>query len=277
MDCQEFRSKLDEYADDAADADWSAAAEEHVAGCAECGAAVAGIRKMRAALRRTVMSERVPSDLADRVRGAIRAEASTGMPIDRDHPPATLSFGRWVTPLAMAAAVALVFVGSQFMPQGVPSGGPQGDVEATWVSAVRTVHAKCLMSGEAHHADGLPRELSALRGALKTTLALDVLVPDLSAAGFKLHSADMCRIQGVPGAHLVYERESDEKLVSLFTIAQTGVFEPTESFKLGDRAAFVCTNDKAPVMSWENASSTFVFCGEIEAASMATLGTGLAD
>lgn len=275
MNCQEFKKRIDEFADGMAEPEWSGAAQAHVDGCSECADAVEGILRMKQSLGTVFASENPSADLAVRVQQAIRDEAATSVSADRVQTSKTFTLQKLIVPLAMAAAVGVVWFGSLLIGSGLPIGGPQSEIEATWVSSVREVHTNCTQKGSDHHAAGLPRDIPALREKLRSLLGISILVPDLSSAGYKLHSADTCRIRNTLGAHLVFERVSDGKLVSLFTIAKQGVFSPTSDFSLNEHAAFICANEDDRVVSWEDQNGTYVFCGEIESEAMKSLAQGL--
>ncbi len=275
MNCREFRTKIDEYADGSAEAEWLRSARLHIDGCCECRAAVENIGRMKQSLSAAFASETAPAGLAMRIRQAIADEAATPVATTRAGRSGTISLQRLIVPLAMAAAVGFVWFGSLLLGPSIPLGGPQSEVESTWVSSVREVHTHCISKGLNHHSGDLPRDVMSLRERLRDLLQMTILVPDLSSSGYKLHSADTCRIQGAPGAHLVFERVSDGKLVSLFTIGRRGLFLPTGDFSLNGRDAFVCANANAPVISWEDQNGTYVFCGEVEPSVLASLASGL--
>ncbi len=178
----------------------------------------------------------------------------------------TAGFQKWVVPLGMAAAIAFVLLGSTLFEKAELL-GPKNAFEAKFVSASRAQHLACTQMGLKHHMAGLPRNAAGSGTRLSTDLSLKVMAPDLSKQGFNFQSADRCGLNGVAGAHLVYERISDGRLLSIFTISKVFGIKPTKGFQ--DR--YVCDGGGMTVVAWQGGSETYVFCGALGVEDMSRL------
>ena len=82
MDCKEFRERLDLYVDGELSAAEAAEAGEHLKGCASCARAEAGLRRLKASLKRVVRRHQPPDVLESNVlrsrRAGVRRASETG-------------------------------------------------------------------------------------------------------------------------------------------------------------------------------------------------------
>lgn len=257
MDCRDSSQHLDAFANGRLDAELNREAFAHLSGCAACAAKIAKLREMKNALHRVFGSERVPAELVDRVRarvGALSAKSAT-LPT---------RFQKWVVPLGMAAAVVFVWqAGVWFDLSEVSPNGSHSASEARWIQAVRFQHQGCIKLGSKHHRAALPRGVKLIGAVLREELGLEVLAPDWTSLGYRLHSADTCGVNNIPGAHLVYERMSDGRLLSIFSVKRLEAFAPSSGFRAGGRGCFVCDCPGATILAWHENGVTYLFCGKM--------------
>jgi anti-sigma factor RsiW len=258
MDCKDFEQIAAALVDGELGTDVHSDARRHVASCPRCLARVEDARAMKTAIGRVFPTVGTPESLVARVRGAIEAESQAA-------PVAAARPSRWTTPLAMAAALAFLWLGSVIVEsRRAPEGSSHVEAAARWVSDVQQMHAKCIKAGPMHHDDRFSLDLDRLSKQISDVLGLHVVVPDLSAYGFRLQSADTCGIGPVPGAHLIYEHRGDGALLSLFTVArQAGLASSAGSGSTG-ADCFVCEKGARTVVAWHASDATYVFCGGFE-------------
>ncbi|MEE9294856.1 MAG: hypothetical protein V3W34_07855 [Phycisphaerae bacterium] len=258
MDRDTFRKHLISFADGTTEPELFDEARQHVEQCPESAADVEDIRRFKRSLARIYAQEQVSPELRQRVRAAIGAAA-------RPPAPRILRLRRWTVPLGIAAAVAFVWVASQFVPRsdgqrGAPSAAP---VQARYVGAVRQRHNRCTKMGPTHHRQSLSRDLGMISAVLGRELGFQVAAPDLTKKGFELQSADNCGFAGIPAAHLVYHRPSDGLNISLFSTRRLNDLAAQE-FKRGRRNYFVAQNVRAAtVLAWHVGDTTCVLCGKM--------------
>jgi anti-sigma factor RsiW len=190
-------------------------------------------------LRRIFAEDRAPERLADEVRNRLRREVDAIGVAPLWVPPeapvrvtvsaeegASRVASLWIVPAGIAAAMAFVWLATSVFERPGPL-GPKTAVEAQWVSAGRATHRHCVAMGGAHQSASLPKSGSEAQAAMSAELRVKVLAPDLSKYGFSFQSADRCGFNGASGAHIVYERRDDGKLLSIFTLANVEAIAPT--------------------------------------------------
>ncbi len=249
MKCSDFRKLIDGDVDDAKNRE----ALDHLESCMGCASEVAATRQLKRSLTRMFEAETAPESLRAAVHDSVRAGGNLRM-------APTGGVRRWVVPLGMAAAVAFVWLVAPLLFDRAPDS--TAVVQARWVSSVAERHGGCTLRGAAHHRANLPRDAGSVRVTLGAELRLDVLVPDLVADGFRFHSADACGIGDARGAHIVYQRISDGRFLSIFTVprmdglrAEPGGGSLRRSYFRGVAAR------GAGVVAWHKNAATYVLCG----------------
>lgn len=272
MNCRSFIRFLGAFADDELDTEKNIEALEHLNMCAHCAAKVAEIQLLKRSLTRVFSGERASDRLRERVRDAIADESSRRV---RRFPQPR----RWVVPLGMAAAIAFVWLGYPFVADRgtTPSATPEPALEARLVSSVVDRHFGCIKLGPAHHRASLPRDVHRIAEVLGRELGFPVCAPDLSKAGFRLHSADSCGADGLPGGHVVYERIADGVLLSVFSLRRTDA--PPDAAAAPDpgvRKCLVCDQKlPAAVVGWRDARATYLLCAKLPPAELIALANGI--
>lgn len=258
MNCNSLRKHLGAFADGELEADRNAEALEHLNSCGACASEVTQIRELKDALSRSFEQQRLPEGLADRVRARVRREADqTVGGIGGIH--------KWVVPLGMAAAIVFVWQASLLFDGGsAETGGPRSDVEARFVSAVLTRHRNCTRLGPAHSRAGLTLDAEIVGRVFSQELGVRVLVPDLSSFGYRLQSADTCGMGKRPGAHIVYEHETGEDVLSVFTLERRDGFQPAEGLVIGGGPCFVGGGPGPTLVAWHDGEATYVLCSTAE-------------
>jgi anti-sigma factor RsiW len=113
--CTDFQRVIHGYVDVELDAGTLVDAEHHVASCETCRERVALARALRGSLQRTARGASAPEGLRARLGVATAAEANRAAnpALTRDASGLGESRGPFVRSLALAAAVALLFVGAR--------------------------------------------------------------------------------------------------------------------------------------------------------------------
>ncbi|MFQ5495192.1 MAG: hypothetical protein ACE5EX_07400, partial [Phycisphaerae bacterium] len=161
--------------------------------------------------------------------------------------------------------------------RGWPGGGRAArGVEAKLVSSVVGRHFGCIKLGPGHHRASLPRDVRQIAIVLERELGFPVCAPDLSKAGYRLHSADSCGVDGMLGGHVVYERIADGQMLSIFSVHRIEALASSGAHDPGDPRCMVC-NGKAPatVVGWHDARSTYLLCAKLPSAELIALAKGI--
>lgn len=265
MNCRTANKFLAAFADGELNTKQNLEVLEHVNFCESCAAKVVRVQNMKGSLQRVFEAERAPSGAADRIRGRIQERRG---PSDQ-RAKHLIRLHHFVAPLGMAAAIALVWIGSWFWSRSEPTeAGAVTPIQAQWVSAIRHQHNGCVSLGPAHHSAELGWDPVQIGLVLTKQLHLKVAAPDLSARGFRLHSADKCGIMGIPGAHLVYESIADGRLVSIFTVAPLTMLRPSEPF-------FICAAESPCVVAWHETGATYVLTGRLNAEELVEIANAV--
>lgn len=269
MNCERFEEHIIAFVDEALDESVAADAGRHAEGCAACNIQAENVRALKQSVRRVVSGASAPAGLSDRIRSALGEESRRG----ESGGARTSSPPRWIVPLAMAAAIGFVWLVSPLIFEDSTTGiGEVRPVEARWVSALRNRHHGCCGMGDAHHRKAMSRDLTSVKAVLGKELGHAVLAPNLEAAGYRFHSADTCGFAGRPGAHLIYERISDGRLISVFSVALMDTREAGRGVSGRQRGYVVCDSpESAAVIAWDDAGATYLICGKTPAGDLITL------
>ncbi len=122
MDCETYIDNfLSAHADGELGADDLKAAQEHVAGCANCRAALEEERALKDAISRHA-SMKAPGAMRDRISAALDMEA--GVPVRAPTPrPSRFRARIWI-PVAIAAALIIAFISVRMRSSGLPPVAP---------------------------------------------------------------------------------------------------------------------------------------------------------
>jgi len=99
-----------------------------------------------------------------------------------------------------------------------------------------------------------------------------VLAPNLESSGYRFHSADTCGFGDHPGAHLIYQRISDGRLISVFSVALMDPRVVGQRVSGRKRIYLVCDSTaSAKVIAWDDGEATYLICGKTPADGQITL------
>jgi len=202
--------------------DEAAAAERHIADCAECQAFCADVANLSDAIRSAAPRYAAPAGLRRRVRNVLDAEDASRRAAARR--PSRRTFwrgafsGAGVTGLAAGLAVLAV----------------QPPSAASLVDQVTAAHTRALMNDRAiavassdHH---------TVKPWFAGRIAISPPVKDFPAEGFKLAGGRLDKVAGSPAAVLVYQHGRHK--VDLFVWADRGSSLPAAGVRHGYRSMF---------------------------------------
>lgn len=257
MNCRSFRKYLEAFADGELDTPANLDALEHLNFCEACARKVVNIQQLRIRLAEAFGDQPIPQELRHRVLVSVGVAPRT----QADGPRRR----QWLAvPLGVAAAIALFWAASPW--QTAPTGSSFADANppvARWISSVRAQHLDGTTPGTRPRTSSLPCDTKLLSARLESELAASVAAPDLGGLGFTLERAERCRIDNLPGAHLVYRRLSDGKQLSVFTTGAMETDSGTRELKARDRECFVCSRQGPTVLAWHGGGATYVVCAKL--------------
>ena len=193
MTCAETHRLLDAYLDDELDLRGALEVEEHLAGCAHCGADERGLRELGQFARANLTRHPLPPALEQTLREAFRP----ARPARRWRKVAMA-----LVPAA-AAAVLLVMAGPGLLARG-------GDARTE--DAVIAAHVRSLLAN--HLTDVASSDQHTVKPWFQGKLDYSVPATDFTAQGFALAGGRLDYVEDMPAAALVYRRR--QHVVNLF-------------------------------------------------------------
>jgi anti-sigma factor RsiW len=180
----DFEAQLDAYLDDELAAVDARALEAHIAECADCARFRDGRLALRAAIKARVPAFQAPNALRERVRAALTTRARR-------------SLWGWWRPLALAASLAVVAVGSWRLALQRAAGDTLAD-------DVLTSHVRSLMPG--HLTDVVSSDQHTVKPWFNGRLDFSPPVYDFAGRGYPLVGGRLEYVDGRSVAALVYGR-----------------------------------------------------------------------
>lgn len=271
MNCRTFRKFAGAFADGELDTRTNAEALEHLNMCPQCAQRVAEVQQLKSTLGGIFQKEGVPAGLADRVRGALLAEAGEARP----KKPVPLRH-RLLVPLSMAAAVLAAVAVWQFWGVEEPPPGSATVIQARFAAETREQHRRCSQLGLRHHDESLGADLDGIAAKLSKRLRLAVIAPDLEAYGYQLVGADACGILGRTGGHALY-RNAEGQWLSVFSVgvADCAGASLGPSPGCGQKEPLRERQDGLSVIAWSEACAAYVLCGQASLADLAKIMAGV--
>jgi len=206
-----FEAQLDAYLDGELAAVDARELETHLAQCPECAQFRDGRLKLRAAITAHVPAFQAPTALRDRVREALRAAAPA-------RAPRRLTVPRLWRPLALAASLAVVAVGSWRLALQHAAG-------ETLTDDVLASHIRSLMPG--HLADVPSSDQHTVKPWFNGKLDFSPPVYDFAGRGYPLLGGRLDYVDGRAVAALAYGRRQHLINVFLWPAARGPAAAPT--------------------------------------------------
>jgi len=191
-------AQLDAYLDGELAAVDAGEVEAHLAQCAECARFRDGRLALRAAIKAHVPAYQAPDTLRQRVRASLRTAAPSSA-------PRRFSLAGWWRPLAMAASLAVVAIGSWNLALQRAAGVALAD-------DVLASHIRSLMPG--HLTDVLSSDQHTVKPWFNGRLDYSPPVYDFAGRGYPLLGGRLDYVDGRAVAALTYGRR--QHLINVF-------------------------------------------------------------
>jgi len=208
-----LEAQLDAYLDGELAAPDAREIEAHLARCPECAQFRAARLELRAAIAERVPALRAPAALRERVREALRATAPARAPA-----PRRLTVTRLWRPLALAASLAVVAVGSWRLALERAAGGRLAD-------DVLASHIRSLMPG--HLTDVPSSDQHTVKPWFNGKLDFSPPVYNFAGRGYPLLGGRLDYVDGRAVAALAYGRRQHLINVFLWPAARGPAVAPT--------------------------------------------------
>ena len=222
-----FEAQLDAYLDGELAAVDARELETHLAQCPECAQFRDGRLKLRAAITAHVPAFQAPTALRDRVRAALRAAAPA-------HAPRRLTVPRLWRPLALAASLAVVAVGSWRLALQHAAG-------ETLTDDVLASHIRSLMPG--HLTDVPSSDQHTVKPWFNGKLDFSPPVYDFAGRGYPLLGGRLDYVDGRAVAALAYGRRQHVINVFLWPAARGAAAVPSTRTRQGYHVLHWATAD----------------------------------
>ena len=191
MNCQDARMLIHGYVDGELDLVKSLEVEQHIQECAACAQALANIRAVRVALKKSSLYVETPPDLARRIRSTVRGASRV------DH-PYRVNLRRF---LAIAASLAFVAAAGWGLARALPA---QSD-EAILARELVASHVRSQMLAT-HRFDIASSDPHTVKPWFEGKLDFAPPVKDLTDRSFALIGGRLDYLHDRPVAALVYQR-----------------------------------------------------------------------
>jgi anti-sigma factor (TIGR02949 family) len=216
--CRSIVARLDAYADGELSPEHVLEIEAHLADCQSCSARLQFDHAVRKSVRRATYAAAAPSDaFRERIVGSLRAEASRAETESAASAPRAtmLSWGN-IAPLAVAAAVALLFTATTNEKTGRPSSAP---ATATAAAAAAPYNVEKLLPElvERHLDRSAPAVTEpALLDDLEPEVGVPVRAPSLSQYGARWEGGSVVPLRNKPAASLRYRLDGHRVTLYVF-------------------------------------------------------------
>ena len=215
--------------------------EQHLKGCADCGARLKDWQALSAAIKAPALRHRA----SDTLRQRLRVELEKA-----DVRPARSNWPRWAA--AAAVAVVALSLGFVFMPHGDEDDAMVDAAVAQQERAAATKHLTDLSSTSP----------SVLEAWLSNKLPFAPAVPDLAAQGYALVGARVDEVKGQPAAAFTYRHGAG--LITVFVC---------HALKPGDKDMDQDTQDNYHVVYWTRGALSYWTVSDLSADELKHFGT----
>ena len=247
MICQECHDFIDPYIDNELDVAAAILVKQHLRDCSQCQQLLEGRKALRDLLNNPQLQFEVPDSLRQKIRSALPVATPSAR-----HRSVERSVIPWFTvPLALAAALAIVF-GLQFLNQRGMFDRSGGNALA---EEVISSHVRSLLA--AHLLDVASSDQHTVKPWFDGKLKFSPPVQDFTTQGFPLMGGRLDYINGREAAALVYHR--NKHIINLFIApSRFGRTEAVQSF----------AKDGYNVLHWDRGGFEFWAVSDVNAGEL---------
>ncbi|MDL2357623.1 MAG: anti-sigma factor [Pseudomonadota bacterium] len=250
MECTHSQQWMAAYLDGELDASATLQLELHLAGCAQCDAALAQLQALRARVAQEGSRYRAPEHLKHRIRSALREQQP------RPRPPLRASraaLWRWFGPGAGAVGTAAFAVTlALYLQQPSPAERLEQELVAS--------HVRALMPN--HLADVASTDMHTVKPWFAGKLDFSPPVIDLAQQGYALVGGRLDYVAERPVAAMVYQHR--KHILNLYVWPAAG-----------DAAARADSRQGYQLLRWRQQGMQFAAVSDIGAADLAAFGAAL--
>jgi mycothiol system anti-sigma-R factor len=276
MNCTSVRKFLYAFADGQLGVRANCEVLDHLKMCPECSRLVEEHQSLRAAIGRSVATEKTPEGLRQRV--VARLESASVRPCS------------WLRPLAAAAclvfaATAAWWTLSDRIADHNPSANGPVRVEGGPTSAtmIAEVHRMCLAEPAKHQYPSLPRDRSQVASAINRHFAgrVAAVAPNLSRFGYEFESVNLCGIDASmsrEGGHLVYASADRQSRVSLFCVPRLDRLDQGGGPSPDGYVQYEVDQEggkKLSILAWHRNSTSYACCANLTIEQLREMVAGI--
>ena len=276
MNCTSVRKFLYAFADGQLGVQANCEVLDHLKMCPACSRVVDEHQSLRAAVGRSLATEKTPDELRQRV--VQRLAGASARPV------------RWLRPLAAAACVALAATGAWW---AFSSQSPDSDQSAnapvrveggpTAATMIAEVHRLCLAEPGKHQQPSLPRDRSQVAAAINQHFAgrVAAVAPNLSRFGYEFESVNLCGIDASlsrEGGHLIYASADRQTRLSLFCVPRLDRLDQGSGPSPDGYLQYEVDQDggkKLSILAWHRNSTSYACCGSLTIEQLRDMVAGI--
>jgi anti-sigma factor RsiW len=254
MNCTEWHSRIDAYADGELSSADTAAFRAHAEKCAECAALALAATESKSAIRRAATRYSASPEVRARVFAAIKADAQPAMVEGRQRRPGFADYFSAMWPRWALAAAALIVVAAGLL---VASNRRQ---ESRSLAEFADLHVANLAS--ANPVDVISTDRHTVKPWFQGRIPFSFALPELQGSAFTLEGGRVTYFHQEPGAHLVYRYQ--RHLISVFIFRETPQLDLPLSSYQGQTSSFT-------LRTWTQSGLRYVVIGDAGAGTIQQL------